>query len=188
MKKIALTTALLVAFTTMVNAQGTINFANRDTTIGLDAPIREDDGTTLLAGAAYLAQLYAGPNAGSLTPQGSAVVFRTGAAIGYIAISTTAVSTVLPGASASLQFRVWRASDGASYDAAALIPGSHIGSSGTLTATLGGVPDPITGIPGFAANMPLFSGFNLSVVPVPEPSTFALLGLGAVGLLFRRRK
>ena len=42
-----------------------------------------------------------------------------------------------------------------------------------------------TALPG--AGLP--SGFNLYLVPIPEPTSFALAGLGAAALLiFRRRK
>jgi hypothetical protein len=54
-----------------------------------------------------------------------------------------------------------------------------------ITATIGGGAQPAPSFPGTA-----FQSFNLyTIATVPEPSTFALAGLGAAALLiFRRRK
>jgi len=70
-------------------------------------------------------------------------------------------------------------SGAASYSAALTTPGAWAGRSGVFQAVLvtGANPPNTTVVPTFA------------VAPVPEPSTFALAGLGLAGLLiFRRRK
>jgi len=70
-------------------------------------------------------------------------------------------------------------SGAATYTAALSTPGAYRGNSAAFNHTL------VTGAtPPTAPNMPTFA-----IAPVPEPSTFALAGLGLAGLLiFRRRK
>ncbi|MBT8043402.1 MAG: PEP-CTERM sorting domain-containing protein [Verrucomicrobiae bacterium] len=40
----------------------------------------------------------------------------------------------------------------------------------------------------YGAGGPGYDTIQLAVVPIPEPSSIALLGLGAVAFAFRRRK
>jgi hypothetical protein len=91
---------------------------------------------------------------------------------------------------------VWSASGGstaaaalgANYPAGAVVPGlglTSYGDSSTVRVTLGGID--AENDPPF--NVPQANGFNnLTLTPVPEPSTIVLGGLGAAALLaFRRR-
>jgi PEP-CTERM motif len=161
----------------LASGQGLISFSN----IPAKAAVYDVDGMTPL-GFGFLAQLYATP-AGktSLTPVGSPVEF---VGLGYFYDNTPAeVPGAFPGQQALVQVRVWRASDGASFEAADH-PGAHVGVSEPLAVTLGsalGDPPPA----------PLFGlkGFSLYAV-VPEPSAFALalLGAGALAAFGRRRK
>ena len=86
--------------------------------------------------------------------------------------------------SAFIQLRVWNNQDGALAGWDDAVGVSEWGDSGAAVATsgLGGPnpPDPDLTAPG----MPALPGFTL----VPEPTTWALLGLGALALCFRRRK
>lgn len=168
-------------------AQGTVNFNNSPATVGgTGAPVFDIDGTTRLAGDGYFAQLYAGPDASSLLPWGDPLSFRTGAGAGFF--NTTGVNTsrtignVAAGAAASIQVRAWANAGGThtSYDAA-FAAGAATGQSPILELAStggGGIP------PAPAVNLVGLQSFSL----VPEPSTYALLALGAAALFLRRRK
>jgi PEP-CTERM motif len=70
-----------------------------------------------------------------------------------------------------------------SFDAALVEAGAQLNFSSKFTTTTGGV-DPLVPPPSLSAT---FTGVTLQ--PIPEPSAFALAGLGAAALLiFRRRK
>ncbi len=144
------------------------------------------------------AGLYAGPNGTSrdglilLLP---VVGFRTGAAAGYINPGTDPIRTVpgVPGgAQATLQFRAWDAGVAVdSYEAAVALCSSrlvYLGESPLLNnITLGNyIPPGGTPTPPAVIN----TAFAMDAT-VPEPATFALGLLSAMGLgllLFRRRK
>ena len=115
-----------------------MNFNNSPGAIGgTGAPIFDIDGKTRLEGDAWLAMLWAGPDAGSLTPWGAALTFRTGAGAGFF--NTTGVDTlrtigtVAPGAPATIQVRVWEAAGGDYFDAAS--GGYKFFSSAVFTVT-----------------------------------------------------
>jgi hypothetical protein len=184
MKKLAIIAALLVASATAY-AQGTITFNNRVAGI-VDAPVFDVGGTVRLDGPAYLAQLYAGPAGtadSALTAQGPTAPFRTGAGAGYIVNQgDITINGVAAGARAQIQMKAWAAAGGASYEAA-VAAGAKAGASASfLSEPLGGI---IPGAP--PATAPSLVGLT-SFSLVPEPSTIALGALGAMALLFRRRK
>lgn len=181
MKKLVTLAVCLVSGLTAW-AQGTIVFANAAP--GVNAPVFDVDGTTRLA-AGYVADLWYGPagiaagdvNNAGLISLGLAVPFRTGASAGYFLGGTQTFPAGTTGP-ASLQVRAWRLADGATWAAASLVGSS--GKSQVIQAVLVNSPTPPNNLVGLAS-------FNL--VPVPEPSTFALGALGLAGLvLFRRRK
>lgn len=182
MKKLLVLSAFavsgLVAF-----AQGTINFNNRVTADGINAPVTDGFGVKL-DGIRYQAQLLAGPNAASIVPIVASITpFRTGSVTGYFNGGSVAVATVAPGAVATVQIRAWDTQAGATYDSA-VASGYGFGTSKVFTVTTGGAGDP-PGVPGNMLNLGT-DGFSLAAVP--EPSVVALGLLGAVGLLIRRRK
>ncbi len=173
MKKLIVAAALTLT-TVGAMAQGQINFANRLTVAGIDAKVTMPDGTTPLAGADYLAQLYVGLTAESLAPVGTPVPFRTGNFAGYI--SANIVTTSFAGGTMVVaEMRAWEAAGGNSYDAA-IAAGKLFGKSDPINVTVAVAPNPpadLVGLRGFAL--------------VPEPSTMALGLLGAAALLLRRR-
>jgi len=179
---------ILVGLITALPAfgQGTLTFLNTATAVGAPGA-QVTFGGAGVSGTGFSAQLYAELTAGSFTAIGVPVAFRTGTAAGYVVSSQVAVPGFAAGTSLNIQMKAWDNAGGtfASYEAATAGLGA-VGSSGTVNVgPLGGVPagggppitDPnLTGLQGFA------------LVPVPEPSTLALLAFGAAALLLRRRK
>jgi len=165
-------------------AQGTVNFINVNSSPALNAPVFAGDGTTRLAGAGYMAELLAGPSAGSLSPVATAA-FQSGGGAGYFAGGTQVIPGVPGGTVAFIQIRTWSTAAGATY-AAAFASGlpNAWGQSQVFSVTTG---NPNAVPPGTPATLVGLTSFSLN--PVPEPSTFVLAGLGIASLLlFRRRK
>jgi hypothetical protein len=164
-------------------AQGTVNFANTATPTGVagGAPVFDVDGTTRLEGTAYLGQIYGGLTAESLAPYGDPLGFRTGVGAGFFLATTTPVpiATVAPGEAATIVIKVWEAAGGTSFEVAQGA-GFKFGESAPISVTTGGVGSP----PSLPGNLVGLTSFSL----VPEPSTYALLALGAAALFLRRRK
>jgi hypothetical protein len=209
MKKLALATLALTCAAS-VFAQGTVVFNNRVTSTiityvyagGLsqrvgngtgDTPTGNTDwtGFTRIAGAGFLAQLLAANGASqpenTLTPQGATTTFRTGTAAGNVAGVTATLNNVPKDSpAATLEMVAWDNTSG-QYSTWALASAAwqigliQAGKSGAFNVNaIGGdfnTPPNITGLQSF------------NIYFIPEPSTFALAGLGAAALLiFRRRK
>jgi hypothetical protein len=186
MKKLALITVASLMVATCAFAQGTINFNTR---VGSEVVVQVfmPDGTTPLDGAGFTAQLFGGPagsDAGSLVALTPTTIFRSGAGAGFVvAAGDVAVTGVPGGQSAAIQMRVWENMGGtiASY-ADAVSAGAFRGESNVFDSPPLG---DLTAIPpSVSPNLVGMQSFNL----VPEPTTYALLALGAGALLFRRRK
>lgn len=117
-------------------------------------------------------------------------------------VNTTLSIPVTPaGGTATVQLRAWWAGGGAtpadygktytSYysveDTSATAALMRSGYSSLLILNVTG--NPLLNPPGTPVDLIGLTGFQLTDVPaVPEPSTFALLGLGALGMLLFRRK
>jgi PEP-CTERM motif len=120
----------------------------------------------------------------SLLPASPTTTFRSGAAAGFIAGTTTAFANIGPDSPGTVQMVAWDNSTGLystwTQASSAWLAGTiAAGMSNPLNLTVGG-----TGTPPYLMGL---QSFNLYFVP--EPSTFALAGLGAAALLiFRRRK
>lgn len=179
MKRLLLVAACIVA-TVGALAQGTVNFANKVAAAGIDAPVLNVDGTKL-AGADYLAQLYAGTTAGSLSAVGSAIPFKVN---GYFSGGATVIPGIAGGATAILQVRAWAAAGGATYELA-LAAGGAAGMSAEFGVALG---NPAAEPPTVPADLKGLVGFKLAGGPIPEPTTIALGALAAGALLLFRRK
>ncbi|MGE3310188.1 MAG: SdrD B-like domain-containing protein [Limisphaerales bacterium] len=153
---------------------GTVDFRNFGG--GVDAPIFDTDGTTPLAGPAFLAQLYAGPSESDLAPVGVAVPFRTDLGAGYIdnrGGSIRVVPTVQPGGRVFLQIRAWDASKGWSFDEA-VENGGRSGASTVISVIAGGGLVP-PALPIGLASFQLRLATPPSIVKQPEA---VLVGLG----------
>lgn len=155
-------------------AQGSVQFANVGG--GVNAPVTQG-GTGV--GSDFMAQLYAGADAGSLAAVGSPAAFVGN---GYFSGGVVNVPGIAPGATGTFQVRAWNSAAGASYSAAAANPSGIVGESNVFTVQTGGAGQP----PGPPASLTGLQGFE--VVPVPEPTTIALGLIGAAALFLRRRK
>jgi hypothetical protein len=86
---------------------------------------------------------------------------------------------------ATIQVRAWYSGSGATSYEAALAQGLNTGKSTLYTINLRAQTDPTVQ----TLDAIGFNPFTVSASVVPEPSTFALAGLGAAAMLiFRRRK
>lgn len=184
-QKLALLVALAVSAASVM-AQGTINWQNGGP--GVNAPVRDASaGNALLDGAAYSADLYWAlgtvTDANLLQSAGLSTPFSSGASAGYFFGGVQAIAGAAIGAEITVQVRAWRVADGASWLAASTPQGAWHGEGNLIQVTLGGGTTPPPYMTGLTA-------FNLTENPIiPEPSTFALAGLGLASLLlFRRRK
>lgn len=217
MKKLLLT-AVLIGTAACAFGQGAVQFRNyyTGTTPAIDAPVHLDTLAGQLLDASnplWRAALIGGPTtatpasmstAGTLqmmfypttaaTSTTSWVTFRaspgTGApnAPGYVAYGSTvarAVPGVDWGGTALVQMVAWQGNYTTWADAyaaaAAGTPNVLIGVSNPLTLKLpSGPTDP---------NATFLWGLNsFAIAPIPEPTTFALAGLGAAALLIFRRR
>jgi len=190
MKKIILTIAF-ASFVSIGFTQGYVNFAN-DTASYITNAVT---GQRVPTGTAFLAQLYYGA-AGATEGQ---LVSVTNAPVNFgLAGRVTGggrflnSATVAGGASGTFQIRAWEAVLGNTWEAAlpnwesgGNFAGKVLGKSGLIqvkSADGSAVPLPtpaaLSGLTPFSLN---------SFVVVPEPGVLALLALGVVGLIWRRR-
>lgn len=187
MKKLLLTMALGAACSAAF-AQGTLNFANA--AAGVNAPVTVNNSATRASGNTYTVDLYWGPAgttlSGSLTPLGSSAIFNAGAQSGYFTGGSRTVNGVAGGTSIVVQIRGWQTTLGSTTFATwaqAQSGGAAIGNSGLFNITLATPPATPVNLVGLTS----FDIHGGGVVP--EPSSFALAGIGAAALLiFRRRK
>lgn len=209
MKKTLLTVLIGSSVALSAMAQGTVNFENEvigefvqliygpqsnNSALSGSSAADTPSGTTaydggLLSGTRYVAQLWYGantvtdPTALTLVPS-SDTTFQLAANAGkFNTIFDLAIPGNNPGNTVTLQVRVYDTTTGGSFATAGTKGSSGLFNSGQLGGASGAniffTPDPEN-----------WQSFNLVAASVvPEPSTFALAGLGAAALLiFRRRK
>jgi len=183
MKKLLLTTAVILFGVVSSWAQGTVNFANA--TAQIDAPdfVKLGSAAQVAAvGPTYAAQLYIAPN-GTVDPTafvavGSPVAYSTGLDAGYFFGGSIATSFAA-GTQVAVQVRAFNTTQGANFQAASTASAAQIGLSNIIQGyTLGGQTPP--------ASLIGLQSFTIAVVP--EPSTIALGVIGAAALLLRRRR
>lgn len=200
MKKLA-AILCLSALATGAFAQGLINFANGPTTLisvgGANVPSGQ--------GGAYWFALLSAPT-GTVDPhvftqvlgvygtnQNAAGRFTGGVGVtaqGWAAGETRAFEVV-----------AWSAANGSVFNPAWMAPGSVVTPAGDFVGcatgffgvsaiapagVAGGGPTGLPNLNVFGGTQGIQVGFNL--VPVPEPTTLALAGLGAAALLIFRRR
>jgi hypothetical protein len=178
-----MTLAAIVAFAGSALGQGQVTLGNNAASLIID-------GTTSAASetGSLLFQLYYGPAGtaeGSLVPVGPAAP-HSAVFAGRIQNTIIDIPTAVVPAGGAATFQIWAWGSGyASYDAA-FNGGGLVGKSGLFNANTSPqispppTPTPLAG---------LYPGFTVNPGIIPEPSTFALAGLGIASLLlFRRRK
>lgn len=99
--------------------------------------------------------------------------------------SVITVTGLPAGTSGSFEVKGWSGAF-TSWEAAASGGALYSGTSGVFQNPSGGAVDPVTGIPGAAAGLTGFTGMQINAIP--EPSTYALAGLGLGALLLIRRR
>lgn len=171
----------LVVVATAAHGQGSIFFNNVGG--GLNAPVSQFDGTLVPAGTGFTAELLAGADASSLAPVAGAT---TGfVAPGYFTGGEKVLAGLAPGSSPFFEVRVWETLGGTitSY-AAAQAAGAQFGSVSFQLADGFALGNPAGQPPTLGPVLQGMTAFAL----VPEPTTYALLALGAAALFLRRRK
>jgi hypothetical protein len=180
MKKLLLTVGLL-GLASGAFAQGTLVFANLAS--GVNAPVTNKLTGARLTTVNFMADLYFSNTTNaptdSLTAAGFNVIFSTttsGGGGGYFLGGTRTVTGA--GGFIEAQVRVWDSQFGGTYDAARSA-GGLAGVSAPIIVNLAIPPAPAPAMAGL-------QGFTVDIVP--EPTSFALAGLGAAALLFFRRR
>lgn len=209
MKRILLSTAGLLLIALICHGQGTVNFSTRvsGTVVGhiyspepanvcvwkigntaSETPAgTQTYGGVLLMGSGYTAQLWAAPGAdqpmSALQPVPSSLTtFRTGATLGGTPSPIVVVVPGIPaGGTGTFQVRAWDNQGGIITSWSGVILGG-----GSPLFNVSNLGDGVLTLP---ANLNGFQSFNIYAIDCPEPGTYALIGLGGLGLwLARQRK
>lgn len=194
-KLIALAAIATMAWSSF--GQGTVDFNNKASVLGTandymvkynttdarNGTLVVNDGTST-----YVAQLWYGTDVNSLTAVATTAPFR---AVGSSLAGTwNGGARIIPSpfgpggtTTCTLVVRVWDTSLAADWTAATAAGYTGLrGESNPFTFNFFASSPPAT----TDDDMVNFRGFTIQIVP--EPSTFALLGLGALGMLVFRRK
>lgn len=144
---------------TNVLVAGTVNFANRGGAV--NAPVFDTDGTTLLYGPNYRAELLAGPTETMMGIIGATASFPVP---GYFVGGIRSIPGVAAGQVANVQVRVWDLNNGTNYGEA-LTNGGKVGASSIISVTTGGGGIP----PGLPSNLIGLESFSLRQGIAPAP-------------------
>lgn len=170
---------------------GTIDFKNQRFLAGFltnNAPVFDLDGTTLLNGSRYVAQLYAGPSLDALRPSGQPSPFQDGVNAGYFLPRIITLANVMPGSNVVLQVCVWDADFGTSYEQARAV-GGRVGKSGIFDVSAGGgvlPPKTLQGLQSFGlqSGLPYFEVGTISFVERQPPDIIVWALNGQPGSIY----
>ncbi len=172
---------------------GQIYFANWFLTSKTNAlPDFDVDGTTLLNGGEYVAQLYAGPALASLRPVGQPTPFQSGFNAGLFVPQTLTLGNVPPGSNALVQVRAWDTAFGPSYEAARAL-GGRFGKSPIFQVVAGGngaPPANLEGLQSFSlqAGLPYLQVASISFAEKQPPKTLVWTLHGQPGNIYTIEK
>jgi hypothetical protein len=186
MKKVLLTLAA-VGLATSIYAQGTVSFNNY---VGATGLVKVGDNVSsavvVPASSQITVQLLYVPQGtalGSLTPWSTVFTTTLAQAGKFYDGATKALPGIALGATATLAVQGWTGAYASMAEA--VTAGVNVGKTLAFDNPTGGAGTP----PGAPMNLTGWLDSNpLILLPVPEPSTFALLGLGVLGLFTLRRK
>lgn len=175
----------LIQFTTDSSKLVSASTANANPLAGLAIPQIGSANPINLAN--FTAQLLAGTSASSLAPVSTVVAGLSGLADGRLANTPLTLTGIPAGTPAFFQVLVYETA-GSSY-ANAVSKGYFAGESSVFTLVPGSIVGPPLSSP-LAPGLSTWANGPITISGVvPEPSTFALAGLGAAAMLiFRRRK
>jgi hypothetical protein len=195
MNKTLLAAAILTIASVEAFAQGSVNVNNR---FGSPATIRAvtlpaELGGAGVAGANWVAQIVYGAGNEALGPNMS---FRPAGNLAGAWVPTSnggandrILTGVAAGQTAALTVRVWDTSVFPTWTeaAAALQAGVAPVATAAGVSTFNYTVPPAGTLDPSQFNITSFNGFQLTYIPVPEPTTIALGALGVGALLWRRR-
>src|SRR5436190_11265984 len=182
MKKLITILSAGTLFSLAAYGQGTVLFQNFGG--GLNAPNFLDDGTTKVSGPQYMAELFAGPTAASLSLIAT-TPFLSGAQAGYFLGGVQKIPTVRGGGTAFVMIGVWNFNAGSTLgeaQASGLANAWGASNRGVPFAVTTGNPNAIP--PGVPTLLIGLNSFSMDVL-IPEPPTLAFALLGAAVLVFR---
>lgn len=187
MKKLLLTISLVALTATLSFAQGTVTFQNG--TLNRATLVTPGVSTVQVPTTAGLINygLFWGTTAGSLSLVPTLGVNSTASAGIIVAPNPYPIPGTAGGDSVFLQVKGWSASFGNDWQAAKA-QGQWYGETRVVQTTLAPTAGPGTVLWQSASGTANDRFFPLVLNPVPEPTSFALAGLGAAALLIFRRR
>jgi hypothetical protein len=198
MKKLLTVVALTALATSLFAADGTVGFSNGTGLVQKWTDMQNSALVNVPRGGGFV-QLYWAPGGSAYTDwakqsptawyalnplwklQGTPTGFTTPAAGKFNGGSQT-LAGLTAGANIDYVVVGWTGT-AASFDAAYSDAAAMLGVSAKFTSATGNAGDPPS------PSVPLSGSFGgMTLAPIPEPSTFALAGLGAAALLIFRRR